>query len=60
MCVAVTCSSCGKVGWRGCGAHVEQVLRGVPEEKRCQCQAKKQQSQPADVQRSVMDWIRGR
>ena len=28
---------CGKPTWAGCGAHVEQALRGVPPEKRCQC-----------------------
>ncbi len=38
MCMAVTCPSCGKVGWRGCGAHVEAVLRDVPVEQRCTCQ----------------------
>ena len=39
MCVRVSCKSCGKATYSGCGAHVEQVLRGVPEAKRCQCKA---------------------
>lgn len=61
MCSAVTCPSCGKKGWAGCGAHVEQVLRGVPQEQRCQCREKKKaEGQPADMQKSVFDWIRGR
>ncbi|PZR16618.1 MAG: hypothetical protein DI536_05515 [Archangium gephyra] len=37
MCVRVTCSKCGKPSWSGCGAHVEQVLAGVPMEARCAC-----------------------
>lgn len=40
MCQRVTCSRCGKPGWRGCGAHVEKALRGVPPEERCQCPPK--------------------
>lgn len=35
MCRAVTCRTCGKATWAGCGAHVEQVLRGVPLAQRC-------------------------
>ena len=42
MCVRVNCKSCGKATYSGCGAHVEQVLRGVPTEQRCQCASKKQ------------------
>ncbi|MDP3231484.1 MAG: hypothetical protein Q8N26_01820 [Myxococcales bacterium] len=37
MCMAVTCPKCGKADWRGCGAHVEQVLGKVPREQRCKC-----------------------
>ncbi len=37
MCRAVTCSSCGKASWAGCGAHVESVLAHVPTEQRCRC-----------------------
>lgn len=36
MCARTTCRKCGKASWRGCGAHVEQVLRGVPKSQRCQ------------------------
>ena len=39
MCVAITCPQCGKPGFKGCGAHVEQVLGHVPKADRCQCQA---------------------
>ncbi len=35
MCRAVTCQTCGKTTWAGCGQHVDQVLRGVPPADRC-------------------------
>ena len=37
MCQMVKCPTCGKADWRGCGAHVEQVLGGVPKAERCKC-----------------------
>lgn len=37
MCVRITCSSCGKPGFVGCGRHVEAVLADVPAAKRCHC-----------------------
>ncbi|MHB1847207.1 MAG: hypothetical protein ACYCWW_20480 [Deltaproteobacteria bacterium] len=37
MCRRVGCSRCGKVTWSGCGAHVDSVMRGVPEAERCHC-----------------------
>jgi hypothetical protein len=33
----MTCSTCGKASWAGCGAHVEQVLGDVPDAERCHC-----------------------
>ena len=38
MCTRVTCRSCGKATYSGCGQHVETVLRGVPPEERCRCE----------------------
>jgi hypothetical protein len=35
MCRRVTCKTCGKPSWAGCGAHVEQVLGDVPTAMRC-------------------------
>jgi hypothetical protein len=35
MCHPVRCRTCGKIGWAGCGDHVEQALAGVPEGDRC-------------------------
>lgn len=37
MCARVTCPTCGKPTWAGCGGHVEEALAGVPEADRCQC-----------------------
>lgn len=35
MCRAVTCRTCGKTTWAGCGQHVETALAGVPPADRC-------------------------
>lgn len=37
MCQRVVCGRCGKPGFKGCGAHVEQVLGNVPPARRCRC-----------------------
>ena len=37
MCRQVTCRTCGKATWSGCGQHVDQVMAGVPTSKRCDC-----------------------
>lgn len=36
MCRRVTCRTCGKATWAGCGNHIEQALAGVPQQDRCQ------------------------
>jgi hypothetical protein len=41
MCRQVTCRKCNRPTWKGCGAHVEQVLRDVPASERCHCGAEK-------------------
>ncbi|RBO82427.1 hypothetical protein [Nocardia puris] len=38
MCYAVTCSTCKKTTWGGCGAHVDSVLKSVPASRRCTCE----------------------
>jgi hypothetical protein len=40
MCRRVQCPKCKKATFAGCGAHVEQVLAGVPAADRCQGHAK--------------------
>lgn len=37
MCFPVSCPSCNKTTWDGCGMHVADVLATVPEERRCEC-----------------------
>ncbi|KAG1781772.1 hypothetical protein EV702DRAFT_1073335 [Suillus placidus] len=37
MCYAVKCDKCGKTTWKGCGRHVEQVMKDVKEEDKCAC-----------------------
>lgn len=41
MCQRVTCESCGKPTYAGCGRHVEAVLGDVPSEARCRCREAK-------------------
>ena len=41
MCRRVDCSRCGRPTYAGCGAHVEQVLGGVPAADRCHCREEK-------------------
>jgi len=36
MCRRVTCATCGKPTWAGCGQHIEEALKGVPRSERCQ------------------------
>jgi hypothetical protein len=36
MCRAVTCRTCGKTTWAGCGQHVDSVMRDVPSDEQCQ------------------------
>ncbi|MBD8507083.1 hypothetical protein HT102_11345 [Hoyosella sp. G463] len=36
MCYPVNCRQCGKTTWSGCGMHVDQVMRGVPKNERCE------------------------
>lgn len=37
MCRPATCKKCGKTTWAGCGQHVDQVMRSVPDAQRCTC-----------------------
>lgn len=37
MCRPVTCSSCGKTTWAGCGQHIDAVKATVPAGQWCTC-----------------------
>lgn len=47
MCQRVTCKSCGKPTYAGCGRHIEAVLGDVPPAARCQCQRGNAKQPPA-------------
>lgn len=38
MCRPVTCKTCGKTTWAGCGQHVDDVMRNVPKAQQCTCE----------------------
>lgn len=40
MCYPVTCSTCKKTTWGGCGSHVDSVMKSVPASRRCTCEKK--------------------
>ena len=35
MCMRITCDTCGKPTWAGCGQHVDQVKARVPADSWC-------------------------
>lgn len=37
MCRPVTCKSCHKTTWAGCGQHIAQVKATVPAGQWCEC-----------------------
>lgn len=39
MCYPVTCATCGKTTWGGCGQHADSIMRAVPAPHRCTCTA---------------------
>ncbi|KAJ7796753.1 hypothetical protein B0H14DRAFT_3494427 [Mycena olivaceomarginata] len=36
-CFAVKCDKCGKTTWKGCGQHVDSVMKDVKDEDKCVC-----------------------
>lgn len=46
MCYTTTCPACGKTGWQGCGQHVDEVMRDVPDSQRCTCQSRQPSGKP--------------
>jgi hypothetical protein len=56
MCQRVTCSSCGKPTYAGCGRHIEAVLGDVPADERCRCREKKSD---ATASGAGPGWFRG-
>ena len=54
MCTRVTCPSCNKPTYAGCGRHVEQVLGNVPVEQRCKCRERDQAGDAAEDPASLL------
>ncbi len=44
MCQRITCHTCGRPSFSGCGKHVESVLRDVPVDERCRCREEPRQA----------------
>ncbi len=53
MCSRITCRTCGKPSFTGCGAHVEMVLGDVPHDKRCKC---REQPPKAETKEGGSSW----
>ena len=58
MCKKVTCDTCHKPTWEGCGEHVEYALKGVPFNERCTCP--RENVKAASSKKSPLDRILGR
>ena len=41
MCQRITCSTCAKPSYAGCGRHIEAVLGDVKPADRCRCREEK-------------------
>lgn len=37
MCYKLKCDKCHKWTWGGCGKHIDQALKGIPEKDICKC-----------------------
>ena len=60
MCQRITCQSCGRPSFRGCGRHVESVLGDVPPADHCQCSATTAQAPASQVSgMGILGWVAG-
>ena len=54
MCYPEKCARCGKTGWAGCGQHVDDVMRSIPQAQRCACERDSaRQPRSADTHRPL-------
>ncbi len=54
MCYPRKCPHCGKTGWAGCGHHVDDVMRPVPEAQQCTCTLDSDREPNASVARTPL------
>lgn len=62
MCQRITCKSCGKPSFSGCGRHVEAVLGDVPPAARCHCRDTARKETPTSDKQSagwLPSWLGG-
>ncbi len=57
MCRRVTCSTCKKPTYAGCGLHIEEVLGDVPKALRCQCREEKAAAKAARKAAGGGSWL---
>lgn len=60
MCSPVTCSTCGKTTWSGCGQHIAQVKARVPAGQWCGHSQSTSSAQPTVKANSGLFRIFGR
>lgn len=39
MCTVANCKKCGRKTWSGCGKHLDELKKQVPEKDRCKCKS---------------------
>jgi len=54
MCRPATCSQCGRATFAGCGAHVKEVLGGIPASRRCRCDS----GRPLRAESPLVAWLK--
>ncbi|WP_299169877.1 hypothetical protein [uncultured Arthrobacter sp.] len=57
MCRTTTCMYCRKTTWSGCGNHVDQVMRRVPNNERCTCATVNQRTTTREKGSGPTNWL---
>ena len=57
MCRTTTCMYCRKTTWSGCGNHVDQVMRRVPNKERCTCATVNQRTTTRQKAAGATGWL---
>lgn len=57
MCRTTTCMYCRKTTWSGCGNHVDQVMRSVPNSERCTCATVNQRVNTREKSAGATGWL---
>ena len=57
MCTRVTCKTCGRPSYAGCGRHIEAVLGDVPVDGRCRCRERRAADEKAAPPAGATNWL---